>query len=512
MVTITATNLLCKIEGLLEKDFEELRGLMSYEKSKWEMQGKAKWSDPRHYLLTKSGKFLEGLLKDVIKWLDSKKIKYELNDCREILKPPTFEEFQQDLKRVKFTPRPYQEEAIVRIIALRNGMLHMATGGGKTIVMALSIYSMDKNTIILVNSKDLALQLRTEIAEAIGWQPKQIGIVGAGKFIPAKVTICMVQTLTNGSMGADKRAAIKKLCENCEVLFIDEAHHTQSDSYQLAIKMCKGAKKRVGFTATPITSKISVMRKGKFFNKESKKMETYDYPKKVTKEVVLKAWLGDIISSTTTADLIRMGYLSKPEITFIHNEVFFDGTVLPYIEEYDRCILKDEDRNRTICQIIEHHYHKGEQTIGFVKRIDHGEIIKEMLVEEFGIPESQIGWVSGQDGIEERSDKIASFKDGHMPILLGTVLNEGLNFFCHAGINCSGGDSDIASIQRLGRILRKPKTETGDVDTTTERTVKFYDFVDRGHPIFSKHSRNRRKLFSKEGHEIKTAKGVVQDA
>ena len=507
MVRITATNLLCQIEGLLDKDFHELRLAMSFEKSRYEIMAAHGKGDPRNYLLTKNGKFLEGVLKDVTQWLTYKEIKFELTDNREKLKPPSYDVFQADIKRIKVTPRPYQLEAITRIVALSSGILHMATGGGKTVIMAASIYTLDANTIILVNSTDLAMQLRKEISEFIGWPISQIGLIGAGKFSPAKVTICMVQSLTNTSMGADKKKIISELVGNVEVLFIDEAHHTQADTYQLAIKMCRAAKKRVGFTATPITSKSSVMRQGTRFNHETQSAEKYNYPVKVTKEIVLKAWLGSIISTTTTVDLIKMGDLSRPEITFIDNQVFFDGVVLPYNEEYERCILKDEDRNRMICQIIVDHYTKGEQTIGFVKRIDHGETIKAMLVSEFNLPEEHIGWVSGQDSINDRTDKISSFREGNTPVLLGTVLNEGLNFFCHAGINCSGGDSDITSTQRLGRILRKPKTDGGDVDTNEERTVKFYDFLDRGHPIFNKHALSRKKLFKKEGHTITVSKG-----
>lgn len=502
-VVIKVTHTRCNISGLRPNHFKELSNAMSYDEDYQKQKAMGYNIPAKVKMITPKGTFWVGLLSDVKAWLKAKRIKVKVEDQR--LRDPliTPEQLEKEINRLEYVPRPYQREALLRGILAPNGIIHIATGGGKTFVMGAILAALDLNTLILVNSADLARQLRKEIAEIAGVHEGAIGFVGDSTFEPKKWTVALVQSLTSSKAAKKKKDAIKKLCEETEILFVDEAHHTQASTYKQVIRKCKNVIKRIGFTATPMTSKLTILSETRYTDPQTGEKKVKYRQEKVTKEIVLKAYLGDLLVSVSTGDLIRMGYLSRPEITFIKNEVYRGGgKMLPYAEEYERCIIKDRERNQIICNIIKKHYDANEQIIGFVTRIEHGETLKEMLL-EMGIPDEHLAWVSGQNFSSERKSDITAFQDGHIPILLGTVLSEGLNFFCHAGINCSGGDSDIQAIQRLGRILRKPKSKGGDVDTDSNRTVKFYDFQDQGHRVFARHGKNRFALYEGEGHEIK---------
>ena len=60
-------------------------------------------------------------------------------------------------------------------------------------------------------------------------------------------------------------------------------------------------------------------------------------------------------------------------------------------------------------------------------------------------------------------------------------------------INCSGGKSGIAVIQRIGRALRTHHSK----DKAT-----IYDFNDIFSSKLEKHSNERMKVIKKEGHKI----------
>jgi superfamily II DNA or RNA helicase len=444
---------------------------------------------PRYnYLINKEGLFLTGHLDMVYSYLSRRGYKVSLHDSRSIKEVPGSDEILARLSHLKYKEPPirlreYQFDSVVKGLERKMGIFHIATGGGKTIIMSTLISAWDKKTLVLLDSKELAHQVRDEL-EFFTEQP--IGLIGDGVYKEADITVGMVQSL-NAKRTTAKGKKIKEFLSTIEYVSCDEAHHTQATSWRKVLKSCTNASIRHGFTATPLTSKVKT-ESGEFSNMD----------------ILLSGYLGPIIQRVTTLDLINQGYLAKPHVYIIKNELYFDGNPLQYSEEYDRIMSKDEERNDLICKIFSKFWTEGKQSIGFVSRIEHGEIIAKKLIEEYGIPEADIGFVHGSVFTSHRRDMIDSFKDGSVKILFGTVLNEGLNFFCDVGINIAGGDSNKQTIQRIGRILRKVRTSSGDVNTSEAADVIFFDFEDKGHPFFSKHARNRKKVYIAEGHKVST--------
>lgn len=466
-----------------------LRGILRVEND-YMARKKSNFKIPQYnYLISDKGLFLTGHVDIVTSFLKGKGLKFVVHDARTIQDSPNSEDVLARLSHLKYLNPPiklrdYQSDALINGIERQMGIFHVATGGGKTLLMSSLILAWHKKTLILVDSKDLARQIVREVSFFTGLE---VGLIGDGDFNPAQVTVGMVQTLA-GKKGS-KKDALSNFFDSIEYVVCDEAHHAQSPSWRKVIKSCKNASIRHGFTATPLTSKVKNEEGG---------ISNLD--------MLLSGHLGPIVYRMTTADLIEKGYLSKPQMYFVKNSLYFDGEPLAYAEEYDRIISKDEDRNSIICQIFKAAYDNGERSIGFLSRVEHGEIIAEMLVEKYGIPEHEISFAHGNVFYTTRKEMIENFKDGTIKILFGTVLNEGLDFLCEVGINIAGGLSDKLAIQRAGRVLRKPREESGDVDRATIREVKFFDLEDVGHPFFSKHARARKKIYKNEGHDVKVIK------
>jgi superfamily II DNA or RNA helicase len=466
----------------------EVRSVLRYENDV-QVRRSSGWKVPQYnYLMKSDGVFFSGLFSTVVKLLKVNDIKFEIRDLRRITESPSTEDILARLKSLKYIKPPvklrdYQTDAVLKGLDKTRGIIEAATGAGKSVILAALILAWYKKTLVLVDSKDLAHQLREELGYFLD---EPIGLIGSGVYDEQRVTVGMVQTLSQ-KRGSHKNKKIAQFLSEIEYLCMDECHHVQSKTWRQVIKSCSSASIFHGFTATPYTSKV-----------KCEDGSTED------KNILLKAYIGPSITKIKTSYLIEQGWLAKPSITFINNSVYWDEQPLDYMDEYTRIIVEDEERNRIACKIIQKYYREGRQCIGFITRIDHGDIISRMLVDEFGVEPEDVAFVTGEIDSGSRKGQLKSFKEGRLPILLGTVLNEGLNFFCDMGINISGGNSIKSTIQRLGRVLRKAKDpNTGDVNRSLVELVDYYEFCDAGHPYFQNHSENRKMIYMEEGHEVK---------
>lgn len=481
MIEITVSDLNGKIDGppeaikLARKVFRMERGLHA--------KRAAGNNVPDHiYMVTKKGLFKTGMLSLLLRLYDKEGVKYKLKDVRRIKSPPDMEDVKINLSYMPFDLRDYQMDALLKGLVNKNGIFYAATGTGKTVIMAALLQGWYKKSMVLINQVDLALQLQEELSE---YMDEKVGLIGNGIWNPERVTVCIDRSIENSRQGKRKRKRVKKFCESIEHLCFDECHHVQSPTWRKIARKCKNASVRHGFSATPMTSEIKI--DGGFSN-----LDLY-----------LWSYIGPVIFNYTTKDAIEAGYLAKPTIYFTRNELYWDGITFEYNEEFERIVIDCDSRNDLICKIIKKHYDKGEQTVGFVERIPHGEEVARRLVEKFDVDPEDIAFVNGETYQNLRKENISEFKAGALPIIIGTVLSEGLNFFCDAGINIAGGKSKKNAIQRLGRILRKKnKLPSGDVDTSVEEFVNFYDFADLEHKWFEKHAEKRLTAYFEEGHDI----------
>ena len=156
--------------------------------------------------------------------------------------------------------------------------------------------------------------------------------------------------------------------------------------------------------------------------------------------------------------------------------------------------MKNKDRNNIIKEIVDDIRRKNERAriLILTKSLDHGRALENLLGES-------CQFLEGANSIGERYKAISRFRGcPESSVLIGTkILQTGINIeeITHF-INARGMKSEIATLQALGRALRKHKSK---------EKVYIYDFLDK-EKYLREHSLARKGHYKREGHEITVIK------
>ena len=442
-------------------------------------------------LVSDSLEFRTGYYQSIVKFLRDIEIEVQILDHRNIEMPdPDY--CERVLNRMPLTLRDYQTEALFKCLTQERVIVQIATGGGKGAILSADIECWQKKTLVPVTSIDLVEQLKQEFMDYTGSTDKDVGIIQGQRCDIKDVTFASLATIVSSIKKKSKKSEkILNFLKEVEMIVIDECHHVQAESYQILIDSCPKASIVHGYTATPQSSEFRVH--------DTTNGKVNDHSEEVNLDILLRGFIGPIGVKVTCRDLVKLGYLAEPIIYMIENKLDKPDNMGSYDYEYLSTIIDNDELNKSTAKIVEHLYRSHQQAIIFVTRIEHGRQLKRNLI-SLNIPEDQIGYVTGES--KDRKDSISEFKEGDLPILIGTVLSEGLNFFCDAGFDISRGKSSKNVRQRLGRVLRKKKTASGDVDTTQPLKVIYIDYYDTGHPIFYKQARRRLQTYQADGHTV----------
>ena len=118
--------------------------------------------------------FPTGLSYKIIKLFIDLNIPYIVNDYR------VQSEKQFDFKWVHPVIKelyPYQNNTVEIVKKEKNGIVQVATGGGKSIIMCKLIQQLGRKTLVLVHKLDLLEQARNHLKKALG---VEIGYIGNG--------------------------------------------------------------------------------------------------------------------------------------------------------------------------------------------------------------------------------------------------------------------------------------------------------------------------------------------
>lgn len=419
--------------------------------------GKHGWNGKVNLL--ESGRFATGLLPRVMEKLDKKWF------TRVTIKDERF------LKQITGIPttgvvmlRDYQKDACAA--GLRNmygqlwwprGVLHLATGGGKTEIAIALTQALGVPTLFIVDKKSLLHQT----AQRFNKNGITCGMIGDGIWDVQNCTISTIQTL---SQNLDKLGFL----EDIEQVFFDEAHHIAStiqkgNTFVRIGNYMPKAYMRWGLTATPFMK------------------DTYS-------NLLLEGATGTTLYKEQAADLIKKGYLTPPDISMIFmnkdNEV---PDVWP--DCYDIGIVHNDVRNE---RIYKEAMSSDPPCLILVTRIPHGERLQKL----FG---GAVQFLSGDDSQDEREKAIAALVSGNTKALIATtIFDEGMDIpEIKTLIIAGGGRSPVKSLQRLGRGLRRAEGKN---------KVTVIDFMDYTTNTLRKHSRARKMIWENEGHKIKTTK------
>lgn len=476
--------------------FLAIRRHFSIERSynEWRYDARLKFM----YLIDRQGFFPTGLLNRVVSLLEFNELEHTVSDIRDFSDYEEEKRFRYErLKSMGSKHRPYQVRAVKACLKRKCGTIYMATGTGKTYVMSSMCVAFKLNTLIICGKKDLAEQLRAEIQETID---EPIGLIGGGCFEIERVTVAIVASLTSKKMSKVKKKAVESLMQDTRVVLVDESHHIGAVTYQEVMDRLENAGVRLGFSASPFTSKIMKMIRVEDANGEDKMFFT----KERQNELILQMHTGPVIYKYDIKTAIKDGYLATPTIVDVKFKHGVDRDYLAgmsYNDGYVEYIVSNTARNRLAASIIAEESKNGGVVV-FVRHVDHGFAIKSELMSGFGMSEDEVSFAYGDLSKSDRKSTIDGFKLGSCKVLIGTsILSEGLNFLAIAGVNVGAGESDINVVQTLGRLLRKPRRGS-DIDPKETRKVRFYDILDSAHPWFGKHSSSRRKMYGELGFEL----------
>jgi superfamily II DNA or RNA helicase len=354
--------------------------------------------------------------------------------------------------------RDYQQEALDICLDKGRGIIHHATGAGKTVVIAKVIEKLGLPSIVIVPTINLLLQTEAELAKFLG--EDNVGGIGDNRFEPSTVTVSTIQSLWSKLKNEDP--AIRQIVQDCKVLLIDEAHHInvagkdkiQNTYFQIAQLI--DAYYRFGFTATP-GDEGSLDRE------------------------LLMAATGRVLHHVSSSELIKRGLLTRPVIEMYKIDCpnRFSDWQLAYREN----ILRNAPRNSLITRLAEQYAAEGKSILIIVTRVqEHGSLLNDLIEDAV--------FMSGETPSEERKQILEDFSNKDLKILISTVVNEGVNIpSMDVIIMAGGGKSNKLTVQRVGRALRKAEGK---------ETAKIIDFYDNDNGILLRHSKARLKTYRKE--------------
>ena len=342
---------------------------------------------------------------------------------------------------------PHQTQAVLEAMyELNRGrgcIIDSPTGSGKT-VMALKIIQMlDVPTLIIVNTGDLMTQWSNAIDEKLHIVPN---IYRGKKKEVGGITISTVQTLYNRLKSNELSIDIFNF------LCVDEIHRYSAKNYKYVVMNCPSFY-RLGLSATPRNR--SDGRDLQFYGGVSTK----------------------IVKTVTAPELIENELMAIPEFFWLRSP---RPRVVPnsWQQLQKWAIDANEGRNKMIIEAVKKIIVRGGSTYVSVFHIAHGKYIAD------AIPGSV--FLSGEDSDKKRDDTIQKFKEKKIMCIVSTILGEGIDIpSMNCFVNAGGGKSEIGTIQRVGRALRKSDGKTSAV------VIDFVDSVG----VLAQHSAERRNTY-----------------
>lgn len=258
----------------------------------------------------------------------------ELEDVR-----PEFETIPFPEKG-EMAPLFYQNEAIDKILG-GNIVLKFKCGKGKTILSLMAVAKLRLRTLILVRTNILLYQWVDAIKQIFDVEDDQIGIINGKTKREGLITVATEQSIS--AMSRDDKRRIGEVYGH---IIVDEAHEVGAKVYRELMKVFK-ARKMTGLSATP------------------------DREDKMTP--VLKLSIGPVVEVDDLGPFNTELHLRKTSFTYI-----FDGKKDKY-HELIKALIHDEDRNRLIVEDLVSHYQAGRLVLCYSSRIEHMEILENML-------------------------------------------------------------------------------------------------------------------------------------
>jgi len=386
-----------------------------------------------------------GFMRQLILLCRKSGLKYEIDDRRRCLAPVDFS-FKGKL-------RPFQQDAVDRMLTRDFGTLSSATGSGKTIMALYLIAQRKQPTLIIVHTKDLAAQWMQRIETFLGIESSTVGLIGGGKKISGEnITIALVQSLYKCAEEVSGRIGF---------LVVDECHRCPSRTFTEAVTGFD-SRYMLGLSATP-------WRRDKLSK--------------------LIFWhLGDVHHEVDKKHLVETGDVLPAKV--IVRETAFAPFYDP-VNEYSKMLSEltaDTDRNVLIAGDVAQETADNEGIcLVLSDRKAHCENLRALLKFRFKVSSELL---TGDLNMDERQKVIARLNQKKVKVVIATgqLIGEGFDcpnlstLFLATPIRFSG-----RVLQYLGRVLRP---------APGKEIARVFDYVDVRVDTLARAAQARQRVYN----------------
>lgn len=398
------------------------------------------WDGYKKLFNIQTRRFNIGLLPRVVDLLERYGLQVDIVDKRVHL--PQKYDYEYD----KSMLRDYQTQAVIASVVNGNGILKVATGGGKTVIAGCTIGALCKKSIFIVHTKDLLYQAKESFQRI--FPNEHIGQIGDGVIDYQNITVATMQTLailgsveigknkydedaTNDEkkIEADKikKEEFHKYRATVQCVMMDEVQIVCSRTAQSVRFLFESADYAFGYSASPWRDDGS--------------------------DLEIEGAFGRRIVDISASELIKRGYLIKPRI-WVYNTTYKCNDISGnYTDIYKRYIVENDERNWQIARDAISQYHNGKNTLILVTQIKHGDKLVDIIKNKIGI---DVQFISGKSNSKKRKQAIQDMRDGKIQLMIAsTIADVGLDIpRLECIVEAGAGKSSVTALQRLGRIMR----------------------------------------------------------
>jgi superfamily II DNA or RNA helicase len=280
--------------------------------------------------------------------------------------------------------RPYQREAVDKMLARGRGIVMMPQGSGKTECFAALVQAVPVRWLIFVDTRDLMHQAAARIMLRTS---ERVGICGEGTWDPQRVTVVTLQTMLQGIGEGGK---IDHLLASAQGIVSDESHVISADIFKTVAFATPNAWWRFGVSATPL-----------------EREDETDY---CSIEV-----LGVLIHEVPPALLFELGVLARPTIWMV--EYRHERMSGEFRAIYEAGVVLSDGRNSLVTKLASSRGLSPRPTLVFFKSLYHGRQLLKMIA-----PHASTEMVNGANNTYSRNSARKRLATGHTDVLCTSSL------------------------------------------------------------------------------------------
>lgn len=367
---------------------------------------------------------------------------------------------------------------IRKMLLLRRGIMQLATGSGKTEIMAGFLKALKEicgyipDTIIL---EPTLLLVNSTVDRLRGYG------IDASAYSESRGSISGVLVTHPTSLNNDLEKN-PDLLKDLKIFLSDEGHHLQADTWNRLLTSCSSIEYSIAMSASVIDpNRLPIVELGRL-----------EY-----NEILVIGATGDIIMNVPPAFYIQKGILANPILFRLSNpadEYCKKDYDWHQIRKYR---LESAARTQLVAKCSAFLANSNYKVLILVGTKEHAYKIMN-LIHDYGLGDlcrcsfgggSYFKWDQAKSSAVtcKDEDTMSGFESGRFKILIGTShIYEGADIpNLDAVVLSNAGKTLRKVIQGIGRAIRRSKTG---------KYAYILDFTDHFDKVLSKHSKSRREM------------------